>query len=328
MSSVIKCQLIAPPDCAEIGTRPRTQTATYQVLTDGPMPGQIVIEAARLVVADSDNRPLPEYGDTLNMTINGSTLVDASVYALDFVCTQPNLLDRKTYHVRVTWREANRDAGGGGGVSIRGEAPASFAYRYEPTSRPPEVWVEFETLPIYKFSGWNVQALSGLVARNADTFGPIINANGEPLPPVESSQTTAVLCSRSWVSSYTVAMDLNAAFEQTVNSSTFLGYAAHYVKFRRAETGYPEYIDGSRYYELTIKLDIGRGPWYHGMPNQGSFYIVGNKKYRQLDDDGLPIEGYPVPLTLAGSLSTSGPAALSYRVDEAVSYATLVAYYT
>jgi len=329
MSSVVHCYPMHPPEVEMTGTRPWVHHCTYRVQTDGPMPGANVIEFARLIADDANDLHLPQYGEIMDLTFNGSRLYDPSVYAFDFRAYMPNKSIRTEWLVDVTWREPNSSGGIGGGIAVAGEQPDSIVFRDQPTLRSPQKWVEFEGQQIYKYQGYNLDLfVDGLVVRGTNTLGPLVNANGEQLPPRQRDQTIAVLCSKTWVNSYQVAMDLNTTYEQTVNSDTWMGYAPHYVRYRRAETGFPEYYNGQVYYEMVVKVEIGRGPWYEYMPNEGSFYLDANGDRAKLRDvDGDPIEGFMVPLGLDGTLSTQGPYLLTYRVDEAVAYAPLNNYF-
>jgi hypothetical protein len=331
VSNVVRTYPKHPPMVSMQGARPWNYQCTWLVECDGRMQGANVVEFGRL---SANGIPIPAYGASLNMTVDGSVLVDNSVYALDFTTRMVGTSEHQShfYEVDVTWREPN--SLGGGGVGLRGEHPAAFAYRDQPTLRPPEVWVEFEALTLYEHRGRNLNTLSGRTAvnapytRNINTFGPITNANGQALPPQPKERTIAVLCSRSWVTAYTTAIALNETYEDTVNSDTFLGYAIHYVKFRRAETGLPEYYNGQRYYELTIKVDIGRGPWYHHIANESDYYYDALKGLVRIEDwDSQPIAGMMVPIQLDGTFAAT-PVFLDYLLHDPVSYAGLVQYFT
>lgn len=307
------------------GARPWTHTCTWIVECDGRMPGAVVIEYGRI---SPSGIPIPQYGDILNMTIDGSQIVDASSYAFDFVCrTVSSNAQVYVYEVDVTWREP---------TALDGTHPGAIPFRDRPDLRPPEVWVEYETVPSVQYLGRNIQVLSGKTSTNEDferpalTLGAITNANGEMIDPVHVERTTAVLCAKSYVSTYDIPIALNAIYETTINSDVFLGKLPYYVKYRRADTGYPEYYNGQRYYAMTVRVDFGIVPWYHTIPNEGSYYYSAllDDIVTSSDVEGRSIVGRFFPLTLNGTFSAAGPVMLDYIVHNPVPYAGLVQYFT
>lgn len=323
-----------PPMVTMTGARPWQYHCTWLVEADGRMPGANVIEFGRL---SANGIPVPNYGDTLNMTVDGSQIVDGSVYALDFSSRMVGGAEHQThvYEVDVTWREPNSLPGSAsGGIGVRGEHPDALPFRDQPTQRPPEVWVEFESITSQQYTGYNLDVLAGRTGQNAafsrsaNTLGPLVNANGEAIEPQPWERTIAVLCSRSYVTTYQAAMDLNATYENTINSATFLGFLTHYVRYRRAETGFPEYYNGQRYYELTVRVDIGRGEWYHKFPNESSWYYDPPNGITTIEGwQGNQIAGHMIPIKLDGTYADAGPVTLTYRLYDAVSYAPLVTYF-
>lgn len=296
-------RLITPPDALITSTRGGTYAATYRVEDSGT---PIVAGLAAIILGQASGPDaIPVYGSVFNLSITGTPVADFGSFLLDMrarpvgeAFPEPGV-KADAWDVDVTWRAPDQ-----------GEYPGEAGV--PALSRLPRVWVDFESRPKKVTRARNVQALrpgspnttGRLKPRNANTLGQIEDGAGVPQDSQFVEGVSPVLVIQQNVLSYTSAVALNIAFENTTNSASWYGVPAKQARFLRSETGQQLYdgTSGTLYYERQTRIEFLSNPQYLRIPNIGYERVVTGTTWRSehvRDADGLP-SSQPVTLNYNG----------------------------
>lgn len=141
---------------------------------------------------------------------------------------------------------------------------------------------------------------------------PIVNAAGQAFDtPLTRERWLTVVVAKKNFPTLDDIDQINLQYDQKVNGGSFRGYPAETVLFAGAETGPPQFENGIRFYEATMRFVVRPEGWGKEILNQGFKHFdrpkadASAKLVHAVDDYGQPVTE-PVKLALDGTLLPKG----------------------
>lgn len=332
--TVTSCKLVRGIAGASFGLKSDHQLRLqFLITTDDTimLPYTVIAQASRGqgTISDGDNDMLPQRYDiydysTDNLLGNrnfGSGESNASIYATRIDLTQNT--DKLTqWHATVTYGQ------------LKGSDPKAQPEDVEPDPvlRPEIYWFEYGTKTEEITQAYNTQEITGNATRQKDTLGPIVNTAGQDYDEaLYRDRKTCTLVIQKNYSTDLTAIALNNTYDATTNvAAMFSGevyeVAKHCAAFDGATSSKKLYENGTAYYEIQIRIRVGREPFYREIVNRGYKYWDDGNLITAVDDSGDAVSE-PALLDSNGTKLASGELGnvVSYRDLEEVSYTALEA---
>lgn len=157
--------------------------------------------------------------------------------------------------------------------SVRGEyatpsgtGPPDVA---DPLLRPPAGWFEFGIETVEQTVGY-VQVNLPFKGLEKDDFATIMNsAGGEFDTPLFEDIENVALVQQQNYENLDQIWALHRSYAGTVNSTDYYGFPKHFAKYGGIQTSQPLEASGTTYYSATLRVHLGRKPWYRLPVNRG-----------------------------------------------------------
>lgn len=287
MATLVAITRVSSPKSRRRGSDAPEYESMWRVEVDDFVPGARVIELGQ-ESASADR--IPRRGESLRWVSSGETFRDPSVFALDFrsdqIFKKGQAADPKHWWVTVTWRAPKP-----------GDDEQPDTITLPPTQRPPEYWIEYNTVDRtfttgYVVDSMTVQYLSGTT--NTQLFAEnqlhsLMNAVGEKFT-VDGVQTEMIIVKQHNVLTDSVGIRLNQKFESTTNSDVWrvrgVTVQPHFGRFVRAETGTQQTEENWEFYRMQTRVAISRIPYYDTRAHTGRKFTnstAGHEKFQTTD---------------------------------------------
>lgn len=202
-----------------------------------------------------------------------------------------------------------------------------------PILRPPIGWFEFENETVAIQQAYLQTALSGIDNGTIGDLRAVVTAAGKDYDSTlfEDVQTLIWVQQKN-VQTIQEVYNIHNAYDLTLNSTDYYGFAKHHAQYRGIRTSQPQEISGVSYYSVEVRVALGRKPFYRDIVNRGLEALKNGKLYtpqRRIDPEDD--ESRLVPITEPALLKLDGTLledkkkgnTILYRTRDEVNYAGL-----